>query len=304
MSVRDIIQKFGAPAMAFAARSILGAILPGAPVIADVAGEVVGLASPAAKTPAVSVADFQKVQHALERMSDQMNGLTETVARFSGNIATDYPNRTPELIVAKLRTQVSQTVLDGFQTFAEQLEFLEKQNRQLLQAHQIAEERQTQMLCLLERMASIARFVGELRASQATVEEFSTRLRAFQVGEKALAEWNLTQAQDAFSSLQQQLPESVAAAIGLGTAQLAVGETNKGLETLAHAADMGNGDLTLTELVQSWPPTVIKRNRRGFSLVQFEQDCRWGIIAPDQKWRHKGTSPYISNLWKTDFADP
>ena len=179
-----LVKRFGEPAK-FAAKMILGAVIPGGGAVVELVEKVLDCADDTlkdnldaneAKAPAATAEDLERVAEVLDVLGGDLGALTAKIASLE-----KLPLEASRTLEVAMATDAHcQAALRRLDDLARRFDRLEEQNRQLLKGQGYAAGILDDMLPLMKRTAGVADFVEEMRSAGLTLEEFRKVLREFQ----------------------------------------------------------------------------------------------------------------------------
>ena len=162
------LAKLYGPAAKFAAKAVLGVVLPGSPAVVQLVEQALDCAHETAKemweiderlVPAASEADLRRLEEVLGVLDSELPALMAQMARLEA---------VPDLALRVLNTAVAtddrvQSALYKLTTLAMRFDRLEEQNRRLLEGQGYAAGMLEELLPLVRQVAGVADFVAELK---------------------------------------------------------------------------------------------------------------------------------------------
>ncbi len=245
-------KRFGAPAK-FAAKLILGAVVPGGPAVVQLVGEVLDCVHETAKDnlaidekrmPAATPADLQRVEEILDVLNGSLEFLMAQVVALA-----DVPQAAQKAVDAALVTdQRCRDAVRRIDNLARRFDRLEQQNKKLLQGQGYATSMLEEMLPLMRRLAGVADYFDDLCKAAISAADFQSCLHGFQDAARAFREGRITEAATGFQKAAQSQPQSAAAATALAGAKAAGQDFLAAEKSIAHAARLRPDDPELADL--------------------------------------------------------
>jgi tetratricopeptide (TPR) repeat protein len=247
------LAKLYGPAAKFAAKAILGVILPGSPAVVELVGQALGCAHETArekwefnelKQPVASEADLRRLEEVLGVLSGDLSVLMAQVAALEA---------TPDVARQVLNTALAtddrvQSALHKLTALAMRFDRLEEQNRRLLEGQGYAAGMLEELLPLVRRLAGVADFVTELRAQGAGPVALRSALGVMQAAAAALVQGRVEEASAQAQAVAGRLPDLASAQVARA-ATLAVSQDLHGAEAcLTNAARLRPQDQGLADL--------------------------------------------------------
>jgi hypothetical protein len=267
------LAKLCGPAAKFAAKAVLGAVLPGSPAVVELVEQALDCAHETAKEkweidegkePAASAADLRRLEEVLDVLGGDLSALMARVAALES---------LPDVAQKVLNTAIAtddhlQSALHKLTALAMRFDRLEEQNRRLLQAQGYAAGMLEELLPLVRRLGGVADFVAELRAQGVGPVALRSALGAVQAAVAALAQGKVAEASAQARAVGGRLP-NVAAAQVARAAVLAVGHDLPAAEAcLTSAARLRPDDRELHELQRRVTrATALETPRGGATLA-------------------------------------
>ncbi len=272
----ELCKRYGAPAK-FAAKMILGSVLPGSPVVVELVSEILDCVHETAKDQltfedrplAATAEDLRRVEDMLAVLANDLAPLMAQVAAFE-----DMPDRAAKLLdVAMATDERCQTAVRRLDQLARRFDRLEKQNDDILKGQGYASAMLAEMLPLMRHMSGVADFVADLHAANLRIDEFRTCLHEFQEAARAFSAGRIAEAGTQFSKVAQAQPLSSAGAVALAAAKAAGQDFQAAEQSIARAARLRPEDKELAELhqrvtVASRGPTPRERDASGSASRQ------------------------------------
>ena len=286
-----LVKRLGAPAK-FAAKMVLGAVLPGGGAVVDLVEKVLdcahdtikdNLEANEARAPEATAADLERVSEVLDVLGGDLAALTEKVAALE-KLPLEASRQLEVALATDARCQAGFRRLDDL---ARRFDRLEEQNRQLLKGQGYAAGILDEMLPLLKRTAGVADFVAEMRTAGLTMEEFRKVLREFQEAARALQQGRIEEAGQMFQEAAMAQPRSAATATALAAVQAAEQNLPAAEQTLARAVRLRGDDAELAELhrsVTSATRHTRSRRRDGTSPRRTGSSRRWATFWTAGGW--------------------
>ncbi len=187
----------------FAAKTVLGAVLPGSPVVVDLVGRALDCAVETGKDhwdianePAMSDADAARLAEVLDLLQGNLAALIPTLMPLQS-----VPDIAKQVLAAQM---VADEKLAGLaveiQQSAEQFDAFADQQRQILEHQRFAGDALVEMLEIMRPMAGMADFFCELKASGIGGHEIASAVAIFRAGQEAFASGNVTSARKSFAT--------------------------------------------------------------------------------------------------------
>jgi hypothetical protein len=193
-----LYKRFGTP-VKFAAKLVLGAVLPGGSAVVDLVGQALDCVHEAAKDNleidekrlhAATAADLKRLEDVLAVLGDELAGLTARVAKLES-----LPDAAAKTLDATLQTDDQcRAAVGKLDVLAQGFDVLRKQNEDLLRGQGYAAGLLEEMLPLLRRAVGVSEFVEELRAAGLSAADFRARLAVFRDGERSLSQGRVGEA--------------------------------------------------------------------------------------------------------------
>jgi TPR repeat protein len=297
----SICGKLG-PAAKFAAKTVLNAIIPGSPAVIELVSDAFECVADTARNAGdldralgASAEDLQRLEQVLAILDDDLHTTMAQVADLA-----DVPDKAQRILNLSLTLdERTQTALRKLDDVARRFDRLEAQNRELLEQQGYAAGLLEEMLAIMRRVAGIADYVADLRASGMTSRDCADRMIAFQQGVGALMAGERERARARIGEVVRDAPRSGAAV--LARAGVAIMDQNlAGVEeALTRAARLRPSDMELkelsrrvTEYTQSHQPGKPGAEVRlpktgevldGWTLEKLLGQGGWGVIFQASK---------------------
>ena len=245
----DLVKRWGAPAK-FAAKLLLGAVLPGSPEVVALLGHVLDCAHETVKDqpnhpvatgtvkdqpdqPALTGKDIQGIQRVLNILDSDLNQLTSHVEEHNESEAV--AKQAVEQSLAHLR-QDQLAALHKLDSLVQGFDRLKMQNEKLLKEQGFMGSMMETMLPLVGRLGGIADFVDELKTRQVEFQDFVPALRLFQTGVSYLVQGQIDAANRSFEILAKKQPASSTTAVAWAAARAMNCDLDLAQDQLARAA--------------------------------------------------------------------
>jgi formylglycine-generating enzyme required for sulfatase activity len=287
-----LYKRFRAPTK-FAAKMILGAVVPGGPAVVQFVGEVIdcvyettkdNLAIEEKRLPTATQADWQRVEEILDLLAGEVAPLMEQVAKLDG-----LEEKATETIRLALATDAHcRDALRRLDHLARRFDRLEEQNKKLLQGQGYAAGMLEEMLPLMRRMSGVADYIDDLCQAGVSAADFRSCLHEFQDAARAFREGHIAQATTYFQKAAQSQPQSAAAAVALAGVKAADQDFLAAEKSIARAARLRPEDAELAELHRR--VTVASRG-----ATPREQS------AASDTWRQAPKVGHTLDGWKLDL---
>jgi TPR repeat protein len=245
----SICRKLG-PAAVFAAKTVLGAVIPGSPAVIELVCNTLDMVQDSAReleldrTLAISPDDLARLEEVLAVLDTDLHTAMAQVADLQ-----DVPGKAERILNLTLALDDrSKSAVRRLDELARRFDRLDEQNRKLLEGQGYAAGLLEEMLVLMRRVAGVADYVEELRGTGITSRDCADRMLAFQQGVGALVAGQTDQARTQLIAVARDVPRSAAAAVAVAGVEI-LDQNLVGVEqSLARAARLRPGDPELTEL--------------------------------------------------------
>ncbi len=245
----SICRKLG-PAAKFAAKTVLGAVIPGSPAVIELVCDAFECVADSARDMdidralAASPEDLERLEQVLTILDTDLHTAMAQVADLQ-----DVPGKAERILNLTLaldeRSQVAVRRLDEV---ARRFDRLEAQNRELLAKQGYAAGLLEEMMTMMRRLAGIADYVDELRESGLSSRECADHMLTFQQGVGALMAGEQDRAQARLGTIARDVPRSATAAIAVAGVEI-MAQNLVGVEqALSRAARLRPSDVELTGL--------------------------------------------------------
>jgi hypothetical protein len=240
-------KRFGAPAK-FAAKMILGAILPGGSAVVELVGEALDCAHETAKdnlaVEKASAADLQRVGQVLDVLCRDLATLMTQLTQLE-----QLPDIARQMLDTALATdERCRQAAHRLEDLARRFDRLEEQNRQILEGQGYATGMLEELLPLMRRVVGVVDLVEELCEVGLEPKDFHSRLHAFQDGARALGLGRVAEAEPLLLELANAQPQSGVTATALAAAQAAAQDFHAAEQSIARASRLRPDDAELAEL--------------------------------------------------------
>jgi TPR repeat protein len=294
----SICRKLG-PAAKFAAKTVLGAVIPGSPAVVELVCDALEVVSDTARdcdmarALGASPADLERLEQVLTILDTDLHTAMAQVADLQ-----DVPDKAERILNLTLTLdERSAAAMRQLDAVARRFDRLEAQNRELLEKQGYAAGLLEQMLTTMNRLAGIADYVEELRASGLASRACADQMLAFQHGVGALLAGQTQRAQERLSAVARELPRSATAAIAVAGVAI-VDQNLAGVEeSLRRAARLRPGDAELAELSRRLTDYTRSPQARdtdvrlprtgdvldGWALEKLLGQGGWGVIFQARK---------------------
>jgi formylglycine-generating enzyme required for sulfatase activity len=256
---------YGAP-IKFAAKTILGAVLPGSPAVVELVSKVIDCARETSKDlidydqsrePAMTPADVKRVEAILDLLAGDLHALVAQMAELE-----DLPEVALRQLDVALRTDArSQEALGKLEDLAGRFDQLEGQYRQILTVQGYSVEMQEEMLSLLKWQAGVMKYIQELVALHVPPADFQAQLRRYRIGTSALGRGLVAEADASLRALEVEQPRSAVAHVAAAAAHAAGMELDEAQRSLEIAVQLRPDDPGLAEL--NWRVTRVATQVKG-----------------------------------------
>ncbi len=181
---------FGSPAK-FAAKLVLGAVVPGGSAVIDLVGAALDCVHETvrdqieldeARMPAATTADLQRLEGVLDLLGGDLGALTAQMAALEQ--VPDLAKQ--QLDVALATDDRCRAALGKLDGLARGFDVLREQNAKILKGQGYAAGMLEEILPIMRRMAGIADYVEELHAAGVSGSEFRSLIAVFRDGQRAL----------------------------------------------------------------------------------------------------------------------
>ncbi len=234
----ELVKRYGAP-VKFAAKMILGTVVPGSPYIVELVEKVFDCAQGAARDNLdgrASAADLERVEQMLDLLQGDLQALVAKLCRLEA-----VPDVAKEILRLALKTDEAcrrsarqlETLATQFDLFAQQL------------LHGQVEDRK-----LLQRIVGVSDFVEELIAAGCTPQVFGQLLERFEEALNLLSRQKPMEAEALFRQQSVEQPRSAALAVALAASQTVAHRFVDAEQSLKRAVRLKPGDAGLVELHQ------------------------------------------------------
>jgi serine/threonine-protein kinase len=237
----------GAPAtMHVAVRHILGAILPGCPLVVDLVGQALQAATTSTEArievgrsnQEPSMRDLLLIQQILNIIADELPAVLRDAAVIP-DAADRILDQALSIDPACLRT------VQKIDRLASYFDGLEEDHRRRWSEAAIQPDWPDLTLPLLRRVFGIGDFVTDLRAAAIGLPRFGLLLARFRQGLRAVSDGDAALSGDIFLALTRECPSSAAAALALGTALIVQGRRQEASQMIARSAALRPTDAEL-----------------------------------------------------------
>jgi hypothetical protein len=245
---KELYKRFGAPAK-FAAKIVLGATVPGSPVVIELIEKALDCAHEATKdnfdaTPA----DLTRLESALDVLLGDMQPLMAKLARLG-----QLPDLAREILDVALATdEVCRRSARMLELCVAGFDRLSQQQDQVLGG-------QDEMRPILNRMVGVCEYVEELRVAGCSPRQFGEFLGRFNHAYEAFAGRQYGEAERLLTEAAVEQPQSAAVAVALAATQTASHQFVRAEASFGRAVRLKPADQELIELHRS----VTVLSRRG-----------------------------------------
>ena len=281
-----LYRRFGTPAK-FAARLVLGAVVPGGSAVVDLIGQALDCVHETAKDnleideerlPAATAADLKRLEEMLDVLGGDLAGLTEQITALEG-----LPDAATKILDVALKTDDRcRVALHKLDALAQGFDALGQQNAELLRGQGCSAGMLEEMLPLMRRMAGVADFVDDLCAGGLSAAEFRGALADFRDGMRALARGRVAEANARLEEVARARPTSAAAAVAVAAAQAAKQDLAEAQKTMVRAVrlrpqDAGLADLSrrMTQASQTMPAAQPVPSQEPPKVAAVLDGWRW-----------------------------
>jgi hypothetical protein len=241
------------PGAKFAAKLVLGAILPGSPAVVELVGEALDCAHETAKEHweisrdrpiAGSPTDLARLDEVLGILTGELSALLAQVAGLR-----ELPDAARQVLNTALATDDRvQSALAKLDNLARRFDRLEEQNRLLLAQQGFAADVLAELLPLVRRLVGVADFVEEWKAEGLSPSALRARLEAVQQFQVAFVHGQFHEAGRQLQPLQQIAPDSAVVGVAVAAIHAANHDLRSAEASLTHAAGRRPGDHELAYL--------------------------------------------------------
>ncbi len=295
----SICRKLG-PAAKFAAKTVLGAVIPGSPAVVALVCDALEVVVDTARDRDIDRAlgaspeDMQRLEQVLTILDTDLHTAMAQVADLQ-----DVPDKAQRILNLTLTLdERSQAAMRQLDAVARRFDRLEAQNRELLEQQGYAAGLLEEMLAMMRRLAGIADYAQELRAAGLASRVCAEQMLAFQHGVGALMAGQTERAGEQLAAVAREVPRSATAAVAVAGVAI-MGQNLAGVEeSLRRAARLKPGDVELIELSRRLtdytraPTTITDAPVRmprtgdvldGWALEKLLGQGGWGVIFQARK---------------------
>jgi TPR repeat protein len=245
----SICGKLG-PAAKFAAKTVLNAVIPGSPAVVELVCDAFECVADSARAADIDRAlgaspeDLKRLEQVLTILDTDLHTAMAQVADLQ-----DVPDKAERILNLTLTLdERSQAAMRQLDAIARRFDRLEQQNRELLARQGYAAGLLEEMMAMMRRLAGIADYVDELRASGLQSRACADQMLIYQQGVVALMAGQTERAGERLGAVARDVPRSATAAVAVAGVEI-LGQNLAGVESsLRRAARLRPGDVELTDL--------------------------------------------------------